>query len=178
MKLALMLLIVAALPWLGGCESVWTPRPLGAEPVVLDESWSGAWLVEDGVVHTAVQDAALGRLQLAWVEAGGSGAALETLEGTVRRGAGLVFFNVEDDETEHGYYWALVDHRPGRILIWHPDPEAFVEAVAQGRIPGREIEGSVVLGALSVEQLERLGDPSANLLKWREPLVMVRLGAD
>ena len=178
MKLFHALLLSIALPWLGGCESVWTPQPLGDEAVVLDETWSGSWLVGEGVVHTVVLDAAQGRLQLAWVEPEEHGAALESLTGTVRSGAGQTFFNVLDEETENGYHWAVVDHRPERILIWYPDPEAFVAAVTEGRLPGRVVEGSVVLGELDPNQLGLLGKPDSALLKWREPLVMVRFGPD
>jgi hypothetical protein len=64
-------------------------------------------------------------------------------------------------------------------LPWCPDPEAFVAAVTEGRLPGRVVEGSVVLGELDPSQLGLLGKPDSARLKWREPLVvMVRFGPD
>ena len=75
MKLAC-LLIAALAVLLGGCESVYAPRPMGGEPVVLDDSWNGTWLVDDGALTTVVRDAQQGLLQVAWVEVGAQGAGV------------------------------------------------------------------------------------------------------
>ena len=171
-------LAVLALLVLGGCESVYAPRPMGTAPVALDESWSGTWLADGAAVTTRVQDAANGRLQVAWIESGAETLEIEVLDGVVRSGADRVFFSVKDRETEHGFQWLVVDHAPERIRAWYPDPEAFVAAVERGEIPGKVFEGSVILGELTDEQLARIADPASGLLEWREPLVLLRIGRD
>jgi hypothetical protein len=178
MKRIRMLFAVLALLVLGGCESVYAPRPMGKQPVPLDEGWSGTWLADGAAVTTRVRDAEKGLLQVAWIETGQQGLELEVLEGAVRSGAGLTFFSVKDKETEHGYQWLIIDHAPGRIRAWYPDPEAFVGAVERGEIPGRAFEGSVVLGELTDEHLARIAEPASGLLEWREPLVLLRVGGD
>lgn len=171
-------LATLALLVLAGCESVYAPRPMGDAAVPLDESWSGTWLADGAAVTTVVRDAQNGRLQVAWIESGEDGLELEVLDGLVRSGAGLVFFSVKDDETEHGYQWVVVDHSAERVRAWSPDPEAFVAAVERGEIPGKAFEGSVVLGELTEEHLARIADPTSGLLDWRDPLVLLRVGGD
>ena len=135
-------------------------------------------LADGAAVTTRVRDAAQGRLQVAWIESGAEGPELEVLDGAVRSTAGLVFFSVEDRDTEHGYQWVVVDHSPNRVRAWYPDPEAFVEAVERGEIPGKAFEGSVILGELTEAHLARIADPASGLLDWREPLVLFRVGSD
>ena len=170
------LFTIIALLFLAGCESVYAPRPMGGEPVGLDDSWNGTWRVDDGALTTVVRDAQQGLLQVAWVEVGAEGAELEVLEGAVRSGAGRLFFSIKDRETEHGYQWLLLDRAPHRVRAWYPDPEAFVAAVEQGRIPGKAFEGSVILGELADEHLLLIAEPSSGLLDWSEPLVLLRVG--
>ena len=149
---------------------------MGDTPVRLDDGWSGTWLAEDGAMTTVVLDAEQGLLQAAWIERGAAGAELEAVTGTVRSGAGLVFFSVKDKETEHGYQWLVIDHEADRVRAWFPDPEAFVAAVERGDIPGTAFEGSVILGELTEDQLARIALPESGLLQWREPLVLLRVG--
>ena len=137
---------------------------------------AGTWLAEDGAMTTVVLDAEQGLLQAAWIERGAAGAELEAVTGTVRSGAGLVFFSVKDKGTEHGYQWLVIDHEADRVRAWFPDPEAFVAAVERGDIPGTAFEGSVILGELTEEQLARVALPESGLLQWREPLVLLRVG--
>ena len=178
MKRLCVFVAALALLVLGGCESVYAPRPMGDAAVSLDESWSGTWLVDGAAVTTLVRDAGNGRLQVAWVENGAEGLELEVLDGEVRSAAGLVFFSVRDRETEHGYQWLVVDQSPDRVRAWYPDPESFVAAVERGEIPGKAFEGSVILGELTDEHLARIADPASGLLEWREPLVLLRVGGD
>ena len=178
MKALRTIVAAAALLLLAACESVYAPRPMGDEPVALDDSWSGTWLADGGALTSVVRDAAQGRLQVAWIETGEQGVELELLDGTVRRGGGLVFFSFEDRETDHGYQWLVVDHSPGRVRAWYADPEAFVAAVERGEIPGKAFEGSVILGELDETHLARIADPASGLLDWREPLVLIRIGSD
>jgi hypothetical protein len=170
------LLIAGIALLLTACESVYAPKPMGDTPVRLDDGWSGTWLAEDGAMTTVVLDAEQGLLQVAWIERGAAGAELEAMTGTVRSGAGLVFFSVKDKETEHGYQWLVIDHEADRVRAWFPDPEAFVAAVERGDIPGTAFEGSVILGELTEEQLARVALPESGLLQWREPLVLLRVG--
>jgi len=178
MKRIQVLLAAIALLALGGCESVYAPQPMGDTAVVLDDSWSGTWLVEGGALTTQVRDAKNGLLQVGWIETGPEGIELELLDGTVRSGAGLLFFSTRDKETEHGYQWVFIDRDAGRVRAWYPDPAAFVAAVERGEIPGKAFEGSVVLGELTDDHLARIADPSSGLLEWREPLVLLRVGDD
>ncbi|MEJ2384417.1 MAG: hypothetical protein P8Y54_08460 [Xanthomonadales bacterium] len=178
MKRLCVLITIFAVLVMAGCESVYAPRPMGEAAVPLDESWSGTWLADGAAVTTRVRDAAQGRLQVAWIESGAEGPELEVLDGAVRSTAGLVFFSVEDRDTEHGYQWVVVDHSPNRVRAWYPDPEAFVEAVERGEIPGKAFEGSVILGELTEAHLARIADPASGLLDWREPLVLFRVGSD
>lgn len=178
MKPMRIIIALSALLWLAGCESVYAPKPMGDEAVVLDDSWTGTWLAEGGALTSVVRDAASGSLQVAWIETGEQGVELEVLDGSVRRGAGLVFLSFRDKETEHGYQWLLLDHAPERVRAWYPKPEAFVAAVESGEIPGKAFEGSVILGELTDAHLARIADPASGLLDWREPLVLIRVGSE
>jgi len=178
MKRTQVLFLATALLVLGGCESVYAPQPMGDTVVVLDDNWSGTWLAEGGALTTRVRDAEKGLLQVGWIETGPEGIELELLDGTVRSGAGLLFFSTRDKETEHGFQWLLIDRDADRVRAWYPDPESFVAAVERGEIPGKAFEGSVVLGELTEEHLTRIADPTSGLLLWREPLVLLRVGSD
>ncbi|MBN2054385.1 hypothetical protein JW905_05660, partial [bacterium] len=53
---------------LTGCTAVYSPRPMGAAPLVLQEdAWEGQWLFEDGALTIGAADPGKGLLKLAWI---------------------------------------------------------------------------------------------------------------
>ena len=60
--------------------------------------------------------------------------------------------------------------------MWSPNVEQFKILIKGGELPGKVTEDSVVLDELEPEAIEMIDDPSANLLKWKEPDVFVRIG--
>ena len=182
MNIRSVILLAAAWLILSACSSVYSPQPLGGEPLVLDSSWSGTWKVDDGVLTTAVVDKQKGLLQIASLEAKSGGIDIETFQAFVKTRGDTVIVNVKDKESEHGYHWFVVDKEAGRYaLLWGPDAEAFKAAILAGKLPGQllnpddEDSDDVVLGELEQAHYEMIADPASGLIDWKDPAVLIRI---
>ena len=163
------------------CSEVYVSQPVGDEPLVLDDSWTGTWLSDGHIMHTVVVDAEKGLLQAAWIEPGENGFELQQYPVQVRQSGEYRFVSIPDEEDGQGYVWALVKKESSEILLWSPDPGKFAALVRAGEFPGRMQEpenpdnDTVVLEKLEAEALELVVDPATGLLDWQDPLVMERL---
>lgn len=182
MKLRTIALIALAWLLLPGCSSVFSPEQLGDKPVVLDETWSGTWLAGDNVIITRVANGEEGLLQVAWLENKSDGIEMESFQVAVRARGDLVFGNVKDEETEHGYHWLVMDKKSNRaMLAWYPDADRFEKAITAELIPGKVLypedhrRDDVVLGDLEQKHYDLIGSPGSGLLDWKEPLVLIKI---
>lgn len=182
MKLRLLFISVCMCLLLPACTSVYISEPLGDEPVVLDSSWEGTWLTDDGVVEASVLDGSQGLLQLAAIESGPEGLSLETFNVALKEKDGVVYANVRDDEAENIYYWAIVDRKSGGyIVVWYPEAKKFKALISEEKFPGRfqkpgdEHNDNVILGELKPEHLEMINDPASGLIDWKTPSVMIKM---
>jgi hypothetical protein len=191
---------------LAACEAVYSPQPIGEEPLPLNVAdWQGTWLQGDIVLLTTVLDAEKGILQATWLERYKDGARQEVLTGEVRRSGEAVFFNaIEQPADVNGegagenetpgatgavtpaapaespkplYWWARARLDGSHVTVWWPNVEAFRTAVRAGRLPGTvRDDDHVVLGSLTPEQLALFDAPESGLLDWSNPVVFVRVG--
>lgn len=163
---------------LTGCDAVYAPQPLGNTAVQLNiEEWQGTWLAPEMVVITTVLDKDKGRLQAAWMERDTDGVELKVLNGSIRASGDIMFTNSPDDnpDGERRYLWMVVDKSEDYFTVWAPNLEQFKAMIAEGKLPGEEIEGGVLLGELKPEHLEMIVDPTTNLLEWKNPAVFTRV---
>jgi len=191
MKPAIPLIILAGTLFLSACDTVTVQQPMGEEIVALDEAtWQGSWLGEEVVMLTTVIDGEKGLLQAAWLERGPEGARFESVTGTVRHTGPVVYLNTERDRTEDRgqgentdespsppeFLWARIENNGQRALLWWPDVEHIRTAVGENRLPGTiRDDDDILLGPLNPAQQQQIDSPSGNLLKWTEPLVLVRM---
>ena len=180
-QIAMALLALAGL-LISACSSVYTQQPLGDEPVVLDASWAGTWLADEGAVTTNVVDGGKGLLQVAWLDSKPEGIEMESFTVAVRSRGDLVFANIRDDESEHGYHWLIIERKSSQlVLAWFPDAEVFNAAVAEKKLPGKvlypdeEDRDDVVLGEMQQEHFDLITDPASGLMDWKSPIVMLRV---
>jgi len=182
---------------LAGCEVVSTPKPLGDEVVKLDPAtWQGTWLSDGIVVLTTVLDRGKGQLQAAWVERGMAGAKFELVTGTVRRTGNVTFLSMERKqfkETGEGaataqeqgepaveqpeFLWARIENDGRRVILWWPDTEQIRLAVNDGRLQGViKKDKDIILQQPDAAQLKLINSPAANLMRWSQPVVFIRIG--
>ena len=177
MELKSMFVLILTIIFLAGCESVMTTRPMGETVVQLSpEHWQGTWLHYEFVVTTTVLDKENGLLQASWIERGEDGVDMEVAKGTVRATGDMTFFVTEDENQKELFHWARVKKGDNYLIMWSPNVEQFKILIKGGELPGKVTEDSVVLDELEPEAIEMIDDPSANLLKWKEPDVFVRIG--
>jgi hypothetical protein len=177
MKLKSVFVLISVFIFLTGCESVMTTQPIGETVVQLDpEQWQGTWLHHEAIVTTTVLDKDNGLLQASWLERREDGSQLETAQGTVRETGDMMFFVTRDENQKELFHWARVKKGDNYLILWSPNVEQFKILINDGKLPGKVTEGSVVLGELKPEDIEKFDDPSANLLKWKEPDIFVRIG--
>jgi hypothetical protein len=178
MRAGLRIFLLTLTLLLAACDGVFTPTPLGENPLSLDPvEWQGTWLASDMVVTTTVMDSDKGLLQVAWIERGVGGASLEIIEGSMRFSGDLIFANVRDDNENAGarYLWLMIDKSGNSFTVWSPNLGQFKQAIKSGKLPGKETEDGVVLGELSVEHLDLISNPASNLMDWKNPGVFVRV---
>lgn len=182
MKLRLFFISVCICLLLPACTSVYVSKPIGETPLVLDSSWEGSWLTDDGVVESSLVDGEQGLLQLAAIESGPEGLRLETAIVALKEKDGVIYANVRDDETEKLYYWAIVARKSDRFIVaWYPEAKKFKSLIAQEKFPGSlqkpgdEHNDNVILGELKPEHLAMINDPASGLVDWKDPVVMIRV---
>lgn len=182
MNLRLILISACASLFLPACTSVLVPEPLGEKPVVLDSSWEGSWLTNDGVVKISVLNSEQGLLQFAAIESGPEGMSLDIHNVILKQKDDVVYASTRDDEVENLYHWAIVDRESdSQILAWGPDAERFKLLISEEKFPGRfqkpgdEHNDNVVLGELKPEHMEMINDPASGLIDWKSPIVMIKL---
>jgi len=177
MKLKSVFVLVSVIIVLTGCESVMTTQPMGETVVQTSpEQWQGTWLHHEVVVTTTVMDMENGLLQASWMERQGDGIDMEVAKGSVRATGDMMFFVAKDENQPEAYAWARVKKEDNYLIMWSPNVEQFKILVEEGKLPGKIIDGSVLLGELKPETLERIDDPAANLLMWDAPDVFIRIG--
>ena len=182
MKLCEILTVVAIAILMSGCAAVYVPEPLGEEAVKLDDSWSGTWLHDDGIITTRVADADKGTLDVVWIEESEGKFKMETFTAIIRSHDGHVFANFKDKDSDHGYFWLLVDKRSrDEAVIWSANAKQFRSLISDSKLEGQilhpesEHNHNVALKEVPGDLLEKITEPSANLLQWQEPGFMVRV---
>lgn len=189
MRQPLRSLIGLAVNWIAlvslGCSSVTTvdPLPWKTEPTD-QERFEGTWLIGDGALQIRFAETGVARFAgLDWQD---GRFQLEQGEMTICHGEELDFLSVhaqEDGAWMDGYY--LVQYRftdDGDLVLWLPDPEAFADAVTEGRLEGT-VEGEgcckdVIVTSPPAELLELIDDADdLELFDYREPMILRRLTA-
>lgn len=182
MKLCEFLTLVLVVFLMGGCAAVYVPEPVGEEAVVLDSSWTGSWLHDDGIIVTQIGHAESGLLKLGWIEYEDGNLVLKDHSVYIRSHGKHMFASVRDVESDHGYTWMLVD-RPSAnvVVIWSPKAKTFRALISEGKLegeilfPDNEHNNNVVLEGLPPELLDQIVDPSAHLLGWEHPFTLMRV---
>ena len=177
MKLKSVFVLIPVIIFLAGCESVLTTQPMGETVVQLSpDQWEGTWLTPEGVGITTVLDKDKGILQASWIGRGEGGTDMEVFKGTVRATGDITFFAARDENQKELFHWARVKKGDNYLVMWSPNVEQFKILIKDGKLSGKVTEGSVVLDELKPEIIEMIDDPSANLLKWKEPDIFIRIG--
>jgi hypothetical protein len=177
MELKSIFVLILAINFLTGCESVMTTQPMGETVVKLNpEQWEGTWKFPEGVGTTTVLDKDKGVLQASWIERREDGTGMEVVKGTVRATGDMTFFVARDEHQKELFHWARVKKGDNYLIMWSTNVEQFKILINDGKLSGKVTEGSVVLDELKPEDIQMIDDPSANLLKWKEPDIFVRIG--
>jgi hypothetical protein len=166
-----------------GCSSVTTVQPLPwkIEPADQDK-FEGTWLLGGGALQIRFAETGVARFAgLDWED---GQFQLERGEMTICHGEELDFLSVR---TEEGGAWMdryyLVQYRftdEGDLVLWLPNPEAFAEAIAHGRLEGTVEGGDCCPDATITSQpdtlLELIDDADdRELFDYREPMILRRV---
>ena len=177
MELKSMFVLILAIIFLAGCESVMTTQPMGVTVVQLNpEQWEGTWLSPEGVGTTTVLDKDKGILQASLIERREDGTDMEVIKGTVRATGDMTFFVARDENQKELFHWARVKKGDNYLIMWSPNVEQFKILINDGKLSGKVTEGGVLLDELKPEIIKMIDDPSTNLLKWKEPDIFIRIG--
>lgn len=147
-----------------GCVSVTSRQPVGETPVALDARlWNGAWSDDDEVVvHFRVKDATNGVLEVGVVELSDSGMKFNQFAVQVRKTGDWLWASFKDQgETE--YTFVRISEPDRHLLVWGPDPAAFVKRVRAGTVKGElkrdeqgKETGSVIIDELTAAHIRAL----------------------
>jgi hypothetical protein len=131
--------IVLLIPVLTGCASVTLVQPLPAmEDAAERARFEGEWIMDGEIVYVRFGSKNTG--QFAGVDWKEEQFQLDTGELVVSRGMKHDYLSVRvkmKDQWEDHYYfaqYAFTDE--GNLLVWLPDPEAFDQAIQEGRLEG------------------------------------------
>lgn len=176
-------LILIAVIFIAGCDSVTMWQPLSADPQPIDrEQFEGAWRLNGAAsFNIRFGDDGLGRIAfLEWQDG----------EFLMRRGQMIVtegkahnFLSVrfEEDGQWSAYHLAQYRFTPqGELILWLPNIKIFEEAVEGDRLQGVIERGrratNVMLTNEPAKILEFVDDPdNLTLFNYRNPIVMKKV---
>lgn len=179
MKQLLLTVIVAIL---AGCSAVYTPVPIGDQPVNIEDSrdaWNGTWVCDGEPLTVVVTDGSNGVLRIGWIEENHGELRLETALVNLRSTGDWTFANYrsESDTNETRYVWGRIEKKEREVIVWAPDVEKFAALVQNGILPGSTGEYEVVLGELSSNHLAVItSETNGVLFNWKEPMVFIKSG--
>ncbi|NIP18841.1 MAG: hypothetical protein GWM87_12315 [Xanthomonadales bacterium] len=186
------LVIAAGLVLLGGCSAVYSPVPLGEDPLPLVAAdWEGTWLFEGDIVKVRVTDAGQGKLRLLAIDGG----ELDVVDVHIRTSGGWNFISMPDEEdgedpdspdtNEDGqlhYAWGRIVIEGDQLIVWAPDVAKFRRLVREEKLPGSLVgpDGkpgdNVYLGQLEAAHYTLITSGEEGvLMDWDEPGVGIRV---
>jgi hypothetical protein len=159
------LLLLAA----SGCNSVYSIKPMGKNPVPLSpEEWDGTWIaILEGnsknvfnLVTVKVIDEKQGLLRAAAIAADNVDIGLQTTTIHIRESNSTLFASRLANPSSDRYVWGLIFKEGGKIILWVPAPKSFGELVNDGTLPGSVYsvgEGEdILLGEMNEQHMERI----------------------
>jgi len=172
------------------CSNVYSPVPMGENPVALSaQEWEGTWLSTEGAIYISVSDAQTGKIKM--TEIGGDNP--EVMEIQIRSSGDWMFGTIlgkeseepvpdaDGDEIEAGYLWGRVRIDSDQLFLWYPDVGKFTTLINDGTLPGKVGKkdkfglADVHLDELSAGHYEIIASSSNGvLMKWDVPLAMIR----
>jgi hypothetical protein len=177
------LLLIAA----SGCNSVYSIKPMGKNPVPLSpKEWDGTWIaIFEGnnenifkPVTVKVIDENQGLLRAAAIAADNVDFGLQTTTIHIRESNDTLFASRLANPASDRYVWGLIFKEGGKILLWVPAPKRFGELVKDGTLPGSVYsvgEGEdVLLGEMSEQHMERIVHHIQDLFLPNFPFVYSR----
>lgn len=165
--------------FIAGCTSVTSRKLVGETPVTLDAKlWNGTWTDDaEAVIYLRVKDATNGVLEAATVELSDTELKFNKFEVRVRQSGAWLWANFKD-EGETGYTFVRLAEPDRHLLVWSPDPAAFVKRVKAGTLTGELLKddqgkesGSVVLDELKAEHIRAIESG-----EWKDAFDLARPG--
>jgi hypothetical protein len=164
-----------------GCSVVYVPRPIGESPKNIESErseWAGTWTHANGAMTVAVEDGSNGVLKVGWVESEGGGFKCETMDVYLRESGDwtLASMRPREETNENRFTWARIERKDRMAILWAPDVSKFKDLVREGRLPGTNDGGDVVLGHLGSNELALIRSESNGVVfAWDEPLVLMKI---
>ncbi len=176
---------VLAAAFFSGCTSVTSRQLVGAAPVTLDaEKWDGAWTDDnETVLFLRVKDATAGVLEVGNVERNQEEMKLTKFDVFVRQSGDWLWASFKDKE-DSPYSFARISEADRHLLVWNPDPAAFVRRVRAGEMKGALLKddqgketGSVIIDEVSPEDMSAIQTGEwSGVLDLSRPWILRRLG--
>ncbi len=182
-----------ALSLLGACSDVWSEKPVGSDPVLLQAAeWEGVWVAEhpddDGderiVLFARTIDAARGELELAWLERAADGTfTLDANRAHIRTGGETTFVNIRADGRKPYQLVGMLAKSEDHALLWMTDSDRVRRLVEDGTLPGRIVRqkhedmnfSHVELGELLAEHYAFIDAGAPPLFDWQHPIALRRI---
>jgi len=185
-RFCLVLVLLASL-LATGCTSVTSRKLVGDQPVTLDPKvWNGVWTNDEdhnGVILFRVKDATNGVLEVGMSELTETEMKLEKFDVHVRQAGAWWWANFKA-ENETNFAFVRVSKPGVHLLVWGPDPAAFVKRVKAGGLKGELLKdsegketGSVIIDELPPDQLRAIESGEwKDVLDLSSPGILRRLG--
>ncbi|HUF60911.1 MAG TPA: hypothetical protein VMN36_02445 [Verrucomicrobiales bacterium] len=188
MKLSLHFFAVAvvATALFSGCTSVTSRQLAGAAPVTLEaEKWEGVWTDDnESVLFIRVKDSTGGVLEVGNVERNEEEMKFTKFDVMVRQSGDWLWANFKEKE-DSPYSFARISAPDRHLLVWIPDPAAFVRRVRAGDMQGELLKddqgketGSVIVDEISADHITAIQSGEwSGVLDLSRPWILRRLGA-
>lgn len=164
---------------ISACAVVYSTKPVGQNPVMIDaKDWKGTWILPGGSMTIRVADAKKGLLQAAFVEESDDKLKMEVHDVTLLESGNWIFWSMKDKPEAEGvrYFWGRIKNEKNQMYVWQPDAEKFKELVKAGKLPGTVEKDNVVLGELTPDHLKLITSEEAGVLfDWASPAVFTKL---
>jgi len=131
----------------------------------------GTWINSDGAVALKVIEPDKGILRMIFLE---DKEQPEIFTMKIMKGKSWLYFNLlpEKNRAEKIFYWGKVHIEENKILAWYPSDDAFLKAIAEGKLSGT-IKPPCLTD--TAQNIIEVAESSENVFfQWEEPMFLIK----
>jgi hypothetical protein len=166
------LLLIPILLMVTGC-TIPSKNLVGLQEYPVDpQQMDGTWINSDGAVVLRVVEPEKGIVRMIFLE---DKETPEIFTVKIMKGKSWLYFNLlsEKNQAENMFLWGKVSIEKNKIIAWLPSDNAFIKAIAEGKLLGTVKPPCLADSAKNI--IELVESSEKTFFEWEEPMLLIKL---